>query len=98
MYQDPNHPYQDLPPLPPPHDVETKPVLKATVTASRALSRVNEACSRLPEPGMLLSLIPLMESRASNEIENIVTTNDELFQASNGILTHVTPQIKEAMR
>lgn len=73
-------------------------MLKATITASRSLSDVNQACSRLPDPGMLISLIPLMESRASNEIENIVTTNDELFQASNDILTDMTPQLKEAMR
>ena len=57
-------------------------VLKATVAASRALARLDGACKRLLDPTMLINLIPLMEAQASNEIENIVTTNDELFKAA----------------
>ncbi|MFZ2625004.1 MAG: Fic/DOC family N-terminal domain-containing protein [Propionibacterium sp.] len=53
---------------------------------------------RLPDPTMLINLIPLMEAQASSEIENIVTTNDELFKAASGALTNETPQIKEALR
>lgn len=93
-----DRPYQDLPPLPPSNDVETPAVLKATVSASRALARLDEACKRLPDPSMLINLIPLMEAQASNEIENIVTTNDELFKAAHGALTETTPQTKEALR
>ncbi|MGD8214264.1 Fic/DOC family N-terminal domain-containing protein [Aestuariimicrobium sp. Y1814] len=33
--------------------------------------------------------IPLLEAQASSEIENIVTTNDELFRAANGALGEV---------
>ena len=73
-------------------------VLKATVAASRALARLDGACKRLPDPTMLINLIPLMEAQASNEIENIVTTNDELFKAAHGALTQPTPQVKEALR
>ncbi len=47
---------------------------------------------------MLINLIPLMEAQASSEIENIVTTNDELFKAANGTLVSLTPQVKEALR
>ncbi|WP_406708879.1 Fic/DOC family N-terminal domain-containing protein [Trueperella pyogenes] len=32
---------------------------------------------------MLVNLIPLLEARASSEIENIVTTNDEVFRAAH---------------
>ena len=73
-------------------------VLKATVAASRALARLDGVCKRLPDPTMLINLIPLMEAQASNEIENIVTTNDELFKAAHGALTQPTPQVKEALR
>lgn len=98
MWKHPDRPYQDLPALPPRVEVETIAVLKATVGASRALGRVDGACKRLPDPTMLINLIPLMEAQASNEIENIVTTNDELFRAANGALGNVTPQVKEALR
>ena len=94
----PDQPYQDLPRLPPPGGVETPTVLKATITASRALARLDGAYKRLPDPTMLINLIPLMEAQASSEIENIVTTNDELFKAANGTLPNLTPQVKEALR
>ena len=98
MWPHADRPYQDLPPLPPQTDVETPAVLKATVSASRTLARLDGACKRLPDPTMLINLVPLMEAQASNEIENIVTTNDELFRAAHGALTTLTPQIKEALR
>ncbi|MDY5128484.1 Fic family protein [Actinotignum urinale] len=98
MWMHPDRPYQDLPPLPPAHMVETRAVLKATVSASRALARLDGACKRLPDPTMLINIVPLMEAQASNEIENIVTTNDELFRAAHGAIAHETPQVKEALR
>lgn len=98
MWNHPDRPYQDLPALPPSGVVETPAVLKATITASRALARLDGAYKRLPDPTMLINLIPLMEAQASSEIENIVTTNDELFKAANGALPDVTPQVKEALR
>ncbi|WCC80449.1 Fic family protein [Cutibacterium equinum] len=98
MWNHPDRPFQDLPALPPSVDVETPAVLKATITASRALARLDGAYNRLPDPTMLINLIPLMEAQASSEIENIVTTNDELFKAANGALQDMTPQVKEALR
>nr|WP_108870552.1 Fic/DOC family N-terminal domain-containing protein [Tessaracoccus timonensis] len=98
MSPNPNLPYQDLPPLPPPGTTETPAVLKETISASRALARLDGAYKRLPDPTMLINLIPLMEAQASSEIENIVTTNDELFKAANGALSSPTPQVKEALR
>lgn len=98
MWHHPDRPHQNLPPLPPAKDVETPVVLKATVAAIRALARLDGACKRLPDPTMLINLIPLMEAQASNEIENIVTANDELFKAAHGALTPPTPQVKEALR
>lgn len=98
MSPNPNQPYQDLPRLPPPGMIETPAILKATIAASRALARLDGGYKRLPDPTMLINLIPLMEAQASSEIENIVTTNDELFKAASGALPNETPQIKEALR
>ncbi len=98
MWNHPDLPYQDLPGLPPAQDIETPAVLKATIAASRALARLDGAYKRLPDPTMLINLIPLMEAQASSEIENIVTTNDKLFKAASGALPTMTPQVKEALR
>lgn len=98
MWNHPDRPWQDLPPLPPAADVQTPAVFRATVAASRALARLDGACKRLPDPSMLINLVPLLEAQASNEIENIVTTNDELFKAAHGALAEMTPQVKEALR
>ncbi|WP_406717117.1 Fic/DOC family N-terminal domain-containing protein [Trueperella pyogenes] len=53
------------------------------MTASRALATLRGATKLLPDPTMLVNLIPLLEARASSEIENIVTTNDEVFRAAH---------------
>lgn len=98
MWNHPDRPFQDLPPLPPAGDVESPTVLKAAISASRALARLDGAYERLPDPTMLINIIPLMEAQASSEIENIVTTNDELFKAASGALPAPTPQVKEALR
>ncbi|MDC4233472.1 Fic family protein [Actinomyces sp. B33] len=98
MWNTPDEPYQDLPPLPPAAQIETPAVLKGVISASRALARLDGACKRLPDPTMLINLIPLLEAQASSEIENIVTTNDELFKAAHGALSAMTPQVKEALR
>ncbi|PPH69987.1 Fic/DOC family N-terminal domain-containing protein, partial [Rathayibacter rathayi] len=36
--------------------------------------------SSLPNPAVLVNSIQLLEAQASSEIENIVTTSDELFR------------------
>lgn len=67
--------------------------------ASRALAALDMACRRLADPSLLINTVPLMEAQASSEIENIVTTNDELFRAANNAASApVTPATKEALR
>lgn len=74
-------PYNDLPLLPPEVEIETKAVLKKTISASRALAQLNGALINLPNPTLFLDTIYLQEAKASSEIENIITTNDDLYQA-----------------
>lgn len=90
-------PFNDLPPLPPAGlDLEPKPVLKATVEARTALATLAQAGQMLPNPNILIHAVPLLEAQASSEIENIVTTADELFKhVESGGGDHAT---KEALR
>ena len=74
-------PYQDLPLLPPKKvDLESKPVLKKCVSARAAIAELKKAAELTPNQSILISILPLLETRASSEIENIVTTADRLFQ------------------
>src|SRR5664279_1474242 len=82
MAFDPVYPFNDLPDLPPKGNIETKAILKKTITASRALSELKGAITNLPNPLLFIDTINLQEAQASSEIENIVTTQDALFQAS----------------
>jgi Fic family protein len=76
----PDQPYDALPPLPPKVDLESKTVLKQCITARAALAELKRAAELLPNQGVLINTLPLLEARASSEIENIVTTTDRLFQ------------------
>ena len=73
-------PYNDLPLLPPKSNLETTKILRKTITASRALANLNGAIINLPNPQLFLDTIYLQEAKASSEIENIITTNDELYK------------------
>jgi Fic family protein len=95
---DPSRPYNDLPPLPPKADVETRAVLKKCVGARTALAELRLAGQLIPDQGVLIQTIPNLEARASSEIENIVTTNDALFREANLGDSEATPATKEAAR
>src|SRR4051812_30734802 len=56
-------------------------ILKRLATASRSLGELNGLCA-IPDPQILINTIVLQETRESSAIENIVTTQDELYQAN----------------
>ena len=74
-------PYNDLPLLPPKADTETKQILRKTISAGRALAQLNGTLLNLPNPTLFLDTIYLQEAKASSEVENIITTNDELYKS-----------------
>lgn len=78
---DRNQPYNDLPLLPPGVELETKAVLKQAIAANRVLANLRGLAAQIPNQGVLISSIVLQEARLSSEIENIVTTDDELYRA-----------------
>ncbi len=62
--------------------VQKSHVLQATIRANKLLEELKGYCQTLPNPQMLLSTIVLQESKVSSAIENIVTTQDELYKAA----------------
>ena len=56
-------------------------MLKALNRASRALATLKGQARSIPNQGILIDALALQEAKVSSEIENIVTTQDELFQA-----------------
>lgn len=74
-------PYNDLPLLPPKADIETKEILRKTISAGRALAQLNGTLLNLPNPTLFIDTIYLQEAKASSEVENIITTNDELYKS-----------------
>lgn len=82
MSYHPDVPYNDLPLLPPKGEIENKQILKKTILASRALSELKGAITKLPNPTLFVDTINIQEAQASSAIENIITTQDELFKSS----------------
>lgn len=74
-------PYNSLPDLPPSINLETQAILKATIKANRLLGELKGYCQTLPDPRLLINTVILQESKDSSAIENIVTTQDELYRA-----------------
>lgn len=71
----------DLSPLPPQVDVETKAILKKLAEAHRYLAELKGIAATIPNESILIQTLALQEAKDSSEIENIVTTHDELFKA-----------------
>ena len=71
----------NCPRCPPASDMESKAILKQCIQARAALAELKQAAELIPNQGMLINTLPVMEAQASSEIENIVTTADKLFQS-----------------
>ena len=97
---DRNLPYNQLPLLPPPEDVINNEVLLKWGLASRALAELNKNILRLPNPNMLVNTISRQEAKSSSEIENIFTTDDELYKAISDSVKEesANPNTKEVLR
>ncbi len=97
MSYHPSQPFNELPDLPPKADIETKAILKKVIIASRALSELKGAIITLPNPMLFIDTINLQEARASSAIENIITTQDDLFKASVAESKIDNPATKEVI-
>ena len=97
---DRNKPYNELPDLPIDEKFIDKDVLKQWGLASRALAELNRNVLRIPNPNMLVNTIALQEAQSSTEIENIFTTQDELYKAVSDSIKEedANPSTKEVLK
>ena len=94
----PNVPWNDLPEFPPATDLESRAILKACIPAMTELSKANALIKMLPNETVLVNTLPLQEARRSSEIENVVTTNDELYRAMTSDENRIDSNTKEVLR
>ncbi len=92
-----NHPFNDIPQIPGPDTLETKPVLKACIDARASLASLKQAAKLIPNQSILINTLPILEARASSAIENIVTTTDKLFENLHSE-NSADPPTKEALQ
>lgn len=81
--------------LPYPQDLETLKVLKLLPKAHRALAELKGVAQSIPRQDILINTLALQEAKDSSEVENIVTTHDEIYKASIGIEKFTSSQAKE---
>lgn len=94
----PETPYNALPLIPPDLEhIETRNVLKACISARAAIAELKTAGELIPDQGLLINILPMLEAKDSSRIENIVTTSDRLFQYADRE-EGADPATKEALR
>lgn len=73
--------HYQIPKLPLPYDLETKEILKQVNRSNRKLAELKGVAQTIPNEQILISTLTLQEAKDSSEVENIVTTQDDLYRA-----------------
>ena len=82
-------------PLPDLNQLETRAVLKKTAEAHRYLAELKGVAGSIPNEAILINTLALQEAKDSSEIENIVTTHDELYKANLNVEATLSIATKE---
>ena len=102
LYQinpDRNKPWNDLPLLPIREELHRElDIMESWGHAKSALARLQGRSATIPNQGMLINTISLQEAKISSEIENIFTTDDELYKAYSDSNDQGSPASKEVLR
>ncbi|WP_255474965.1 Fic family protein [Pusillimonas sp. ANT_WB101] len=77
---------------------DTPQILKKLTAAGRALAELKGVAASIPNQGILINALVLQEAKDSSEIENIVTTHDELFKDELVLEDAMHPATKEVLR
>ena len=85
-----------LPLLPPPPEIETTEVLRQLSKSHRHLAELKGIVKTIPNEEILINTLSLQEAKSSSEIENIVTTHDDLYKQNIMIETQ-NPASKEVV-
>ena len=92
-------PWNNLPPLPIQRELYQKiEILEKLGDAKAALARLNGRSVVIPNQGLLINTISLQEAKISSAIENIFTTDDELYKAYSDQNTETSGASKEVLR
>jgi len=62
-------------------ELESKVILKKSIKANAALAKLNGVAKIIPNSQIIINALTLQEAKDSSEIENIITTHDELYRA-----------------
>jgi len=81
-----------------PRRFETPAILKRLASASRQLAELKGVAASIPNQGILINTLGMQEAKDSSAIENIVTTDDELFQEDLFPDQPGSPAAKEVLR
>lgn len=96
---DRNIPWNDLPPLPIRSELyHTTEILEKLGNTKAALARLQGRSAVIPNQGLLVNTISLQEAKISSEIENVFTTDDELYRAFSDQHTGAHGASKEVLR
>ena len=76
-------------------EFETKSILKKLNRAHRSLAELKGIAQTIPRQDILINTLVFQEAKDSSEVENIVTTHDELFKSSIGLDNFVSTSTKE---
>jgi len=82
-------------PLDAPEQLESVEVLKKVATAHRYLAELKGISASIPNEAILINTLTLQEAKHSSEIENIITTHDELYKAGLFYEPSTNPAAKE---
>nr|WP_315430380.1 Fic family protein [uncultured Albidiferax sp.] len=77
---------------------DTPAILKKLASSSRRLAELKGIAASIPNQGILINTLGLQEAKDSSEIENIVTTHDELFKDDVLPEAFANPAAKEVLR
>ncbi len=77
---------------------DTPAILKKLASSSRQLAELKGLAASIPNQGILINTLGLQEAKDSSEIENIVTTHDELFKDDVHPEAFANPAAKEVLR
>lgn len=96
---DRNVPWNDLPPLPIRKELyQTIEILEKLGDAKAALARLQGRSVVIPNQGLLINTISLQEAKISSAIENIFTTDDELYKSYSDQSEEINGASKEVLR
>jgi len=76
-------------------DIETRAVLRKLAAAHQALAELKATAESMPNQDILISTLSLQEAKNSSAIENIITTQDELYRSDRFEHRYQTPAAKE---